>query len=86
MSGKTLVLLTASGELGFASGGIREGWNHLDPHIRTLAHYLGVGETHHVAIEYQEFRDTRHDASVEAAHAAVPGLVERLTGALSVAA
>lgn len=85
MGDKTLVLLTASGEFGFAPGGIREGWNHLDPHIRTVAHYLGVGETHHLAIEYQEFRDTRHEASVEAAHAAVPGVVERLTGALSVA-
>lgn len=85
MGGKTLVLLTASGEFGFAPGGIREGWNHLDPHIRTVAHYLGVGETHHLAIEYQEFRDKRHEASVEAAHAAIPGLVERLTGALAVA-
>ena len=85
MGDKTLVLLTASGEFGFAPGGIREGWNHLDPHIRTVAHYLGVGETHHLAIEYQEFRDTRHEASVEAAHAAVPGVVERLTGALSAA-
>ena len=79
MGGKTLVLLTASGEFGFAPGGVREGWNHLDPHIRTVAHYLGVGETHHLAIEYQEFRDARHEASVKAAYAAVPGLVERLT-------
>lgn len=79
MGGKTLVLLTASGEFGFAPGGIREGWNHLDPHLRTVAHYLGVGETHHLAIEYQEFSDTRHEASVQAAHAAVPDLVARLT-------
>lgn len=86
MSGKTLVLLTASGEFGFAPGGVREVWNHLDPHIRTVAHYLGVGETHHLAIEYQEFGDARHEASVEAAHAAVPGLVERLTRVLPIAA
>ena len=79
MGGKTLVLLTASGEFGFAPGGIREGWNHLDPHIRTVAHYLGVVETHHLAIEYQEFGDFRHEASFQAAHAAVPDLVARLT-------
>ncbi len=79
LGGKTLVLLTASGEFGFAPGGIREGWNHLDPHIRTVAHYLGVEETHHLAIEYQEFGDCRHEASVQAAHAAVPDLVARLT-------
>lgn len=85
MGGKTLVLLTASGEFGFAPGGVREGSNHLDPHIRTVAHYLGVSETHHLAIEYQEFRDARHEASIDAAHAAVPVLVERLTGALPIA-
>ncbi|MFN3260144.1 MAG: FMN-dependent NADH-azoreductase [Pikeienuella sp.] len=79
MGDKTLVLLTASGEFGFAPGGVREGWNHLDPHIRTVAHYLGVSDTHHLAIEYQEFRDDRHEASVKAAHDAVPGLVDRLT-------
>ena len=85
MRGKKLVLLTASGEFGFAPGGVREEWNHLDPHIRTVAHYLGVSETHHLAIEYQEFHDIRHEASVEAAHAAIPGLVGRLTSSAPVA-
>ncbi|MEO0763462.1 MAG: NAD(P)H-dependent oxidoreductase [Pseudomonadota bacterium] len=79
LGGKTLVLLTASGEFGFAPGGLRADWNHLDTHIRTVSHYLGVAETHHLAIEYQEFRDARFEASVAAAHAAIAPLVERLS-------
>jgi FMN-dependent NADH-azoreductase len=79
MSGKTLVLLTASGEFGFAPGGVREEMNHLIPHIRTIQHYLGVSACHHVAIEYQEFGDERHEKSVADAHAALPGLVDQLT-------
>ena len=62
MSGKRLVVLSARGEFGFAPGGVRERWNHLDPHIATCAHYVGVARSdiHTVAIEYQEFGDTRH--------------------------
>ncbi len=65
MSGKRLVVLSARGEFGFAPGGVRERWNHLDPHIATCAHYVGVARSdiHTVAIEYQEFGDTRHDRS-----------------------
>lgn len=59
MTGKTLVLLTAHGEFEFQAGGLRERMNHLDPHIRTVAGYLGVATMHHVAIEYQEFGDAR---------------------------
>lgn len=78
LSGKTMVLLTASGEFGFTGGGPRAGMNHLDPHLRTLAPYLGGDAIHHVAIEYQEFGDERHAASVARAHAAVPELVDRI--------
>jgi len=78
MSGKTMVLLTTSGEFGFAPGGVRQNMNHLDPHLRTFRHYLGVDEMHQIAIEYQEFDDDRHRASIEAAMAAIPILVDRI--------
>src|SRR5882672_9477584 len=44
---------------------MREHWNHLDPHIATCAHYIGVARDtiHTVAIEYQEFGDERHSRS-----------------------
>lgn len=78
MSGKVMVLLTSYGEFGFGPGGLRQDMNHLDPHLRTVGRYLGVEATHQIAIEYQEFRDNRHRASVEAALASIPDLVDRL--------
>ena len=80
LSGKKLVLLTSSGEFGFHSGGLRQDWEHPEAHVRTCARYLGVAaqDLHHVAIEYQEFADERHDASVECALAAASALATRL--------
>ncbi len=78
LGGKTLVLLTSSGEFGFAPGGPRAHMDHLTPHLRTCAPYFGVAETHRVAIEYQEFADERHRRSIDQAHAEVVRLVEHL--------
>lgn len=85
LGGKKLVVLSAKGEFGFASGGMRESRNHLDPHIATCAHYLGVAEQHAIAIEYQEFGDERHRASIAQAFAAATDLVERLAPAFAAA-
>jgi len=81
LSGKSLVLLTSSGEFGFRSGGVRDGEDHLAPHLKTVSKYLGAEEVFHVAIEYQEFGDHRHEASVAAAHAAIPDLAHDLAQA-----
>jgi len=80
LSGKTLVVLSARGEFGFAPGGVRAHLNALDPAIAACAHYLGVARDaiHTVAIEYQEFKDQRFVASVAAAEAATAKLAERL--------
>ena len=80
LSDKKLVLLSASGEFSFHVGGIRESWEHLEPHVRTCAHYLGVAarDIHHVAIEYQEFGDERHRTSLQVALEAAKALASRL--------
>jgi FMN-dependent NADH-azoreductase len=78
MTGKTLVILSSRGEFGFEPGGARENMNHLETHIRTCASYLGVEQTHVIAIDYQEFGDERHELSVKKAYEAVPQLIERL--------
>ena len=78
MTGKTLVILSARGEFGFEPGGVREAMNHLETHIRTCARYLGVEQTHLIAIDYQEFGGERHERSTQEAYAAVPRLVELL--------
>lgn len=83
LSGKTLVLLTATGEFGFAPGGLRAEMNHLVPHLRTVSKYLGVAEDHHIGIEYQEFGDSRHAESLRSAREAVPALAARLADRLS---
>ncbi|WP_421877930.1 FMN-dependent NADH-azoreductase [Pacificispira sp.] len=86
LSGKHLALLTSAGEFGFEPGGARESMNHLDTHIRAIQHYLGIAQTHHVAIEYQEFGDQRHKQSVDDALAAIDPTVRTITSQLSLAA
>lgn len=81
LNNKKLVVLTSSGEFGFGKGEIREDFNHLLPHIQSCAHYLGVDakkDMHHIGIEYQEFKDDRHEASKRAAFAKLPQLVNHL--------
>ena len=80
LSGKKLVLLSSSGEFAFGPGGLRERWEHLEPHVRTCARYVGVApcDVHHVAIEYQEFGDERHRTSLEGALDAAKVLAGKL--------
>ncbi|MGZ9894560.1 FMN-dependent NADH-azoreductase [Bordetella bronchiseptica] len=83
LSGKRLVVLSARGEFGFAAGGPRAHMNALDPALAACAHYFGVDaaaiET--VAIEYQEFKDARHEQSVAAALDRTRDLARRLANA-----
>ncbi|MAY43224.1 MULTISPECIES: NAD(P)H-dependent oxidoreductase [unclassified Neptuniibacter] len=64
LSGKTLIIVTSSGEFGFEKGGIREDSSHLTPHLQTLSKYLGADTVYEIASEYQEFGDERHRISV----------------------
>lgn len=77
MSGKTLILITSSGEFGFEVGGIREKMNHLGPHIKTLGRYLGVEKFYEIKSEYQEFGDERHTHSFNKAHNSIEALVKK---------
>jgi FMN-dependent NADH-azoreductase len=64
LSGKTLIIVTSSGEFGFEKGGIREDINHLAPHLRTLSKYIGADTIYEITSEYQEFGDERHRRSL----------------------
>lgn len=79
MSGKTLVLISSSGEFGFEIGGVRESMNHLAPHIKTIGKYLGIDIFHEITSEYQEFSDERHEKSVSQAYASIDKLVTQLS-------
>ena len=63
LSGKTLIVLTSSGEFGFDPGGVRHSSDHLIPHLQTISKYLGVETADLIRIEYQEFGDQRHEQS-----------------------
>jgi len=80
MSDKTLVVLSSRGEFGFGPDGVRANMNHLETHIVTCAHYLGVRESHLIAVDYQEFDDERHRQSVTDAFAAIPAMVRQCLG------
>ena len=81
LKGKHLVVLSSRGEFGFEPGGQRAHMNALDPAIAACAHYFGVdaADIHTVAIEYQEFKDARHDRSVCAAENATRKLAQRFS-------
>lgn len=79
LKGKQLVVLSSRGEFGFEPGGPRSHLNTLDPAIAACAHYFGVDTAHiqTVAIEYQEFKDARHDRSVIEAKEATRALAKQ---------
>lgn len=78
LSGKTLVLLSSSGEGGLAMGEANAAKNHLQPHLMTIAPYLGAQHVQAIGIEYQEFKDQRHEKSIHDAHEDIRHLVEHL--------
>ena len=87
LSGKQLVLLTASGEFGFEAGGINQGMDHLTPHIRSVSKYLGIDRIHQASIEFQEFKDDRFEQSKLTAVAKTRSIVSTLLeGGLTAAA
>lgn len=82
--GKSLVVLSSRGEFGFEPGGIRDGWNHLNSHLRTVAtRLLGIApkDIYEIASEYQEFGDERHRRSREQALQNAAELGTRLAAA-----
>lgn len=85
LTGKTLVIITSSGEFGFEKGGINETSGHLVPHLRTLSKYLGVTEIVEIASEYQEFSDHRHQASLAQAEAKADKVAGELVNKLRLA-
>lgn len=76
--GKRLVLLSARGDYGYDAGGRMAHVNHVEAGMRDVLAYLGVTEFHGVAVEYDEFRDARFEASMKAAEQTVDALVDRL--------
>lgn len=79
LSGKTLIIVTSSGEFGFEKGAMREDSGHLAPHLRTLGKYLGADTVYEIASEYQEFGDERHRMSVANANDRAARIASKLS-------
>lgn len=74
-------MLSSRGEF-FHPGSGREHMNQLDPRIAACAHYFGVArekDIHTIAIEYQEFKDERHEGSKAECRARVVAVAKALT-------
>ncbi|MDF9304579.1 hypothetical protein P5P81_19630 [Tritonibacter mobilis] len=63
--------------------GARAHLNALDPALAACAHYFGVAQAdiETIAIEYQEFKDARHEASVASAETRTRARAADLAGA-----
>jgi FMN-dependent NADH-azoreductase len=77
-TGKRLVVMSARGDYGYDPGGRMAHINHVDAAVRDVFAFLGVTDFYSIAVEYDEFRDERLQASIAAAEQAVDDLVDRL--------
>lgn len=75
--GKRAVVLSSRGDYGY-DGGKMAGKNHVEPSVFTALGYLGITDTHSIAVEYDEFSDERLAASIADAEKQVDALVLRL--------
>lgn len=78
-AGKTLVLLSSRGDYGYGEGERLATINHVESGVLTPMRYLGITDSHGVAVEYDEFGGERLRGSIERAEARVDALVERLS-------
>ncbi len=76
--GKRLVMLSSRGDYGYDPGGRLEDINLVERGLSVPMGYIGLTQTHSIAIEYDEFGDERLRASISAAETAVDDLVEEL--------
>ncbi|VXD03608.1 FMN-dependent NADH-azoreductase 2 [Sphingomonas sp. 8AM] len=76
--GKRLVILSARGDYGYDAGGRLEAMNLVEAGLRVPLGYIGLTDSHAIAIEYDEFADERLAASIAAAEHATDELVDEL--------
>ncbi len=80
LSGKALVILSSRGEGYFRPGEPNASMNHLETHISTCKHFLGIDtDPHLIHVDFQEFGDERHRASKEKAHQSAKALAAALS-------
>ena len=58
-SGKRLIILSSRGDYGYDAGGRVSERNHVEPAVRSAFGYIGITDSHSIAVEYDEFADER---------------------------
>ena len=80
-SGKRLIILSSRGDYGYDAGGRVSERNHVEPTVRSAFGYIGITDSHSIAVEYDEFADERLAESIRQAEAAADELVSKLVNA-----
>ena len=80
-SGKRLIILSSRGDYGYDAGGRVSERNHVEPAVRSAFGYIGITDSHSIAVEYDEFADERLAESIRQAEAAVDELASKLVNA-----
>ena len=79
--GKRLIILSSRGDYGYDADGRASERNHVEPAVRSAFGYIGITDSHSIAVEYDEFADERLAESIRQAEAAVDELVGKLVNA-----
>lgn len=81
--GKRLVILTSRGDYGYDEGGRLAAMNLVEAGLKAPLSYIGLRQTHSIAIEYDEFGDERLAQSIALAERSVDALVDELSSTWS---
>ena len=81
--GKQLVILSARGDYGYDPNGRLAGMNLVESGLQVPLGYIGLTDSHAIAIEYDEFADERLATSIATAEEATDELVDELAASYS---
>jgi FMN-dependent NADH-azoreductase len=78
LTGKQMLVVTATGDAGYQPGGPLAHMNHLDPHIRTAFGFIGIQGIRVIGVNSDEFSDHRIRDSLTSAQVAIEELAREL--------
>jgi FMN-dependent NADH-azoreductase len=71
LTGKQMLVVTATGDAGYQPGGPLAHMNHLDPHIHTAFGFIGIQVIRVIGVNSDEFSDHRIKHSLASAQVAI---------------
>lgn len=71
---RRVTVLVSAGDIELHPGGALASFNHLEPHLRTVLGFIGMTEVEFVRVGNEEFKDARHQESMNAAMAEIDAI------------